>query len=72
MVLQEAEGHGVMDIGGWPGLNKGGKMTAEPKSSLRKVSGTATKFAEGHNETSGSQSTFSSISKFLTITYFPP
>ena len=37
-----AEAHRVMDTGGWPGLSKGGKMTMEPKSSLRKVVRTVT------------------------------
>ena len=38
-----AEGHRVMDTGGRPGLSKGGKMTVEPKSSLREVVRTVTK-----------------------------
>lgn len=35
-----------MDIGGWLGLTKGKKMTAGPRSNLRKVVRTASKFCK--------------------------
>lgn len=45
-VLQEVGGHGVMDTGGWLGLTKGKKMTTGPRSNLRKVVRTVSKFAK--------------------------
>lgn len=63
-------GHGVTVIARWPGLNKGKKMTAGPRSSLRKVVRVTIKCVRDSNETSSSQSTFSNTSKFFTMIYF--
>lgn len=47
MVLREIGEHGVLVLGGWPGLIKGKKMTADgARSCLRKVGRTASKSAE--------------------------
>lgn len=44
--MEEVGGHRVTDISGWPGSNKGKRMTAGPRSSFRKVVRNAIKFAE--------------------------